>query len=214
MILKMKAVIFSLWIAGMLTAVSCTSRTGMHPPSGEKGKNGTPTRMLSETENPFKPGEVLIRFKEPLGKEALKAFLTQMNVSILYGLNAPGLYLLAIQDGVGVMDKIREMETDPRVAYAEPNYTFHLNASQEKHTYPPGEALVRFRPHTERARVDAILKALGLEMVEAFSLPQLFRVKAADPATDVETILQGLMACPEVLYAEPNYRFTLEPSKQ
>jgi len=111
-----------------------------------------------------------------------------------------------------VPEKIREVETHPLVAYAEPNYIFSLDNSKKEPTHIPGEALVRFEAKIERARVELILKELDLQIMEAFALPNLYRVKGIDSSTSTEDIVNRLGACPEVLYAEPNFVFTLEPS--
>ncbi len=196
----------------MFMGAACTARTGPSSVPMEKGAQDRPVKMPGGKDTAFKPGEILVRFKAAIPEKARQRFCAKTHLSLLHRFRSPGLYLFSIEDEKGVPEKIEEVKKHPLVAYVEPNYLFTLNPPEEKPSYPAGEALVRFSPKTERSRVEAIFRALGLELVETFPLPNLFRVKATDPSKSVDKMIQQLISFPEVLYAEPNYRFSLDPS--
>ena len=212
MMYEMKRKIVFLIIAGILSATGCIAQTGLQKTPAERMKQDRTEKMPTGQAAAFMPGEILVRFNPSAKPEAIEDFCAKSGLSILHRFNSPGLYLLSIQDQKKVPEKIKEVETHPLVAYAEPNYIFSLDNSKKEPTHVPGEALVRFEAKTERSRVELILKELDLQIIEAFALPNLYRVKATAPSTSTEEIVNRLTACPEVLYAEPNFVFTLEPS--
>jgi hypothetical protein len=67
-----------------------------------------------------------------------------------------------------------------------------------------GEVLVRFRDGTRSEEAVRVLQKLGLAGESVSPGANLFRVKIPAGATIEETI-EKLKACPEVVYAEPNY---------
>ncbi len=214
MIKTMKLFALLATVLSLFAAAACTVQSGAKKTSGKALEPIHPAGSPSGPQADFRPGEILVRFKASIPPETLEGFCTDMHLSVLHRFTSPSLFLFSIKDGKTVPEKIQEAQTHPLVAYAEPNYLFSLDPPRQKPAYKPGEVLVRFAPKTEKTRLEAVLEELGMEIVEAFPLPNLFRVKAKDPTVSVEAMVKHLNALPEVLYAEYNFIYTLESQEK
>ena len=70
------------------------------------------------------------------------------------------------------------------------------------------EILVRFKPGTKTATINAIQKKLGLVTVRTLNVPDLYLMKITDE-TSVEVIIKNLNKYDEVLYAEPDRKYRI-----
>lgn len=67
-----------------------------------------------------------------------------------------------------------------------------------------GEVLVRFKNHVTPERAGQIIGDLELEILRAFSVPNLYLLKVPDNST-VFDLIERLGQYEDVEYAEPNY---------
>jgi hypothetical protein len=75
-----------------------------------------------------------------------------------------------------------------------------------------GEVLVRFKSHVTSERVGQIIGNLDLEIIRAFSVPNLYLLKIPDTST-VPDAMEHLRQYEDVKYAEPNYLRTNQRRK-
>jgi len=78
----------------------------------------------------------------------------------------------------------------------------------QRRDYVPGQILVRFKDGVDEQDVEIIQEALSLKTIRVIRRPNLYLMRISD-GTSVESIIERLMAFPEVSYAEPNYRVTV-----
>ncbi len=79
----------------------------------------------TETVQPaFIRGEVVVRYHKDLSEDAEQEVLSRHQLSRIAQFAALRVDHVGIDDGVDVMDKIRELEQDPDVLYAEPNFLY------------------------------------------------------------------------------------------
>ena len=79
-----------------------------------------------------------------------------------------------------------------------------------KRSFVAGEALVKFKPSVSQARIDAILKESGTEMMKMIQGIGVHHVRIVGKES-VETVVNRLSAFQEVEYAEPNLLSRTEP---
>jgi thermitase len=74
------------------------------------------------------PDEVVVRFDPGVGGTARSDARSDARVNVVRGSRLPGVQLVKVREGQTVAAAIRELEADPRVRYAEPNYIYEASA--------------------------------------------------------------------------------------
>jgi subtilisin family serine protease len=77
----------------------------------------------------YVPGEILVGLKEGTTFNSIKAINAQLGTKMSHQFNIINAYHLRLPPKVNVSDAIAFYRRQPAVAYAEPNYIFHLNAT-------------------------------------------------------------------------------------
>ena len=72
--------------------------------------------------------------------------------------------------------------------------------------FVPGEVLVKFKPSVSPARIDAILKESGTELITEIKGIGVHHIRIVGKES-VESVVKKLSAFQEVEFAEPNFRF-------
>ena len=78
---------------------------------------------------PFAPGKVVVKFKPGVSPAEQRAIQAAANVQPIGAPPAPRTAEVQITDDEGVRSTVRELEADPRVVYAVPNYIAHASGS-------------------------------------------------------------------------------------
>ena len=92
--------------------------------------------------------------------------------------------------------------------------TIRENAQMEaspgqRQDYVPGQVLVSFKDGVDEQAIQDIKKAMSLETIRIVSRPKLFLMRIVD-GSSVEAVIERLEDLPDVSYAEPNYRVTVQ----
>src|SRR5262245_9470596 len=104
----------------MLTVWSAhAGGTGPQP-----GMSAVPLRAEPE----FVPGELLVRFRPGVGAARRAAVRADEDVRLQRSLALPGLELVRLAPGESVRGAAADLERNPDVLYAEPNFYYELNA--------------------------------------------------------------------------------------
>jgi subtilisin family serine protease len=74
------------------------------------------------------PGQVIVQFKTGVSASARGTVRGDADVDVVRSMRQEGQQLLEVQPGQTVAGAIRELETDPRVLYAQPNHVYHATA--------------------------------------------------------------------------------------
>ncbi|HUT76829.1 MAG TPA: S8 family serine peptidase, partial [Polyangia bacterium] len=77
----------------------------------------------------FVRGELLVRFRSGIGQEARAGLLEQFDAEVKDGPPLPGVRLLEIDQATSVREVAAELEDQPGVRYAEPNYLYRIQAT-------------------------------------------------------------------------------------
>src|SRR5688572_2723054 len=72
----------------------------------------------------FVSGEVIVRFETASDRADRAEARAESGTARPEPLGLPGLQLVQIRDGESVAETVAELESDPAVAYAEPNLTY------------------------------------------------------------------------------------------
>jgi subtilisin family serine protease len=75
----------------------------------------------------YVPGEVIVRFRAGTTTAARSSTLAATQGQVVQSLGLPGATLVRLADGVSVESAVAELEGDPDVLYAEPNYIYKLS---------------------------------------------------------------------------------------
>jgi subtilisin family serine protease len=75
----------------------------------------------------YVPGEVVVRFRAGTSAAARTSTLASAEGQLVQSLGLPGATLVELADGVSVEAAVAELESDPDVLYAEPNYIYRLS---------------------------------------------------------------------------------------
>ena len=75
----------------------------------------------------YVPGEVIVRFRAGTTTAARSSTLAATQGQFVQSLGLPGATLVRLADGVSVESAVAELESDPDVLYAEPNYIYKLS---------------------------------------------------------------------------------------
>lgn len=77
---------------------------------------------FARAENKYKPGELLVKFKEDVTEHRIEEILTLEKASVITITKLKGLYLIRLKKGQDVRDAIEKFMYYDEVEYAEPNY--------------------------------------------------------------------------------------------
>ena len=80
---------------------------------------------------------------------------------------------------------------------------------RQKQSYVPGQVLVKFKDGVDEQAIQTIKEALSLETIRVVRRPSLYLMRIVDESS-VEAVIERLRDFPEVSYAEPNYRVTVQ----
>ena len=96
----------------------------------------------AESSQNYVPGEVIVRYNDDLidtktsfGLQSVQTFASSVAIEEKKRIGDGKMSVFEIKDGKSVERKIEELEKDPRVKYAEPNYIYSLQNT------PPNDAL-------------------------------------------------------------------------
>jgi len=79
-----------------------------------------------ESQPEYVEGEILVKFKDGVSQEEIQKFLSEYNLKVMEVIKSIEVYKLSLPEGKGVKEVLKEIEGDPRIKYAEPNYLFKL----------------------------------------------------------------------------------------
>ncbi|MEW5909797.1 MAG: hypothetical protein AB1659_08360 [Thermodesulfobacteriota bacterium] len=198
-------------IATFILSASC--HEGVSHNSGHS--SGNPSRIISSggTESSDSRGEILLRFKENISDEKIRDIFHRYHLSMIHRFGTSNLFLLKIEDQEGIKKKIALLRILEDVEYAEPDYRIKIESGKNKKGDRAGEILVRFQEVLKREEIEFLLKNLNLELISSFSIPNLYLLKIPQNQTPDEMI-KILRSYPQVVYAEPNYSYSLQPKPQ
>ena len=80
---------------------------------------------------------------------------------------------------------------------------------RQRQNYVPGQVLVSFKDGVDEQAIQDIKKAMSLETIRIIRRPSLFLMRIVD-GSSVEAVIERLEDLPDVSYAEPNYRVTVQ----
>lgn len=92
--------------------------------------------------------------------------------------------------------------SSPSISNMAENSTVRMMAQP----FVPGEVLVKFKPSVSPARIDAILKESGTELITENKGIGVHHVRIVGKES-VESVVKKLFTFQEVEFAEPNFRF-------
>jgi subtilisin family serine protease len=87
------------------------------------------------TATEFVPGEVLVRFRPAVGRFGRAAVLEETDMTRKRWLRLPGTELLELPQATSVAAAVRELEANPAVLYAEPNFVYHASVAPDDPRY-------------------------------------------------------------------------------
>jgi thermitase len=77
---------------------------------------------LVEAETPYKPDEIVVKFKSGVSEVEIEAIVMSNGASIIEYIEELNVYRLNIPSGISVSEMVDLFGQDPRCEYAEPNY--------------------------------------------------------------------------------------------
>jgi hypothetical protein len=80
---------------------------------------------------------------------------------------------------------------------------------RQRPSYVPAQVLVKFKDGVDEQAIQTIEEAMSLETIRVVRRPNLFLMRILDESS-VEAVIERLRDFPEVSYAEPNYRVTVQ----
>jgi subtilisin family serine protease len=92
----------------------------------EKGATTTPPLAARNADAEFVAGELIVQFRAGLTRAARTDALAEAGARVTDTLGAPKLTLVKLPKGASVFAAAAELERDPRVEVAEPNYVFRV----------------------------------------------------------------------------------------
>jgi subtilisin family serine protease len=97
-------------------------------PGGLQQRVGAPARYV--------PGEVIVQFRAGVSASARSAALEASDARAARGLGEAGLTLVRLEKGASVRSAVAELESNPRVEFAEPNYVYQLSVIPNDPRFP------------------------------------------------------------------------------
>lgn len=104
----------------MICPACLSSLVTTKPPQPDTAENGPSPSY--ENSAPFKPGEILVKFRPNTARHTIRAVQEEFHLETLHILQSGRLYLMKILDGTGVKEMAERLKALPVVEYAEPNY--------------------------------------------------------------------------------------------
>jgi hypothetical protein len=195
----------------LITALIGTfcSQTVFHNPDSDTKKNSDQELRLKSSGSQYAQGEVIIRFRETLSEEQILSVLNKNRLSIIHQFKLPKLFLLKIEDQDNVDKKIAILKALDEVTYVEPNYRISIESEIKKKEHRTGEILVRFKQDVNRDEIEALLKKLDIKILQSYSIPNLYLLQLPE-GQSVDGIVAELQAHPQILYAEPNFIYSIQ----
>ncbi len=80
-------------------------------------------KEFAKSNNRFTPGQLLVKFKEGVPEEKIRAVIAQEGASVLQFMDKLQVYLLKLKEGQSVEEAVELYSALPEVQYAEPNYS-------------------------------------------------------------------------------------------
>ncbi len=114
----------SLLLGCVLLLVAATGAGAGTSPVGKEQSLGHIGAVSSAD---YVPGELIVRFKSSAGASARSAALSSEGARTAGNLGLPGLVRVKLSPGASVEEAVAELEADPSVLYAEPNYLRKLS---------------------------------------------------------------------------------------
>jgi len=113
-----------------LLTISCASesekpkeKSSRHPQVAEmQEKKQRELAPLGIERKDYKPGEILVKFKDGTGIQAIEAIKRELHLKTIRIISRPNLYLMKILDGSSVETIMERLQSFGEVAYSEPNY--------------------------------------------------------------------------------------------
>ena len=103
----------------------------------------------------------------------------------------------------------KALKNEPQLGENTIRETVQMEPSRaQRRDYVPGQVLVKFKDGVDEQAIQTIKEAMSLKTIRVIRRPNLYLMRISD-VTSVESIIERLMAFPEVSYAEPNYRVTV-----
>lgn len=106
-----------LFILLIIFSASCVAAQQEKTFLTEKGTN-----IKKERTDVYKEGELLVRFKEVISEEDIRAINKEKGAEIVEFIKGIRIFRLKIITNKSVEEMVRIYSLDPRVEYAEPNY--------------------------------------------------------------------------------------------
>jgi hypothetical protein len=75
--------------------------------------------------------------------------------------------------------------------------------------YVEGQVIVEFKEDATKEEIETVRRDLHLQIIRTFSRPNLYLMRICDH-TPVKTVLESLRRYPAVLYAEPDFEYTMD----
>ncbi|MFZ3091915.1 MAG: hypothetical protein WA240_15010 [Nitrospirota bacterium] len=114
---KILTPLFMFFIILSITPASCTSAgTNSSQKAAEENKK------IIKKDDKYKKGELLVKFKEGVSEEEIKAINKGRGTEVIEVIKGIGVYRLKIINNKSVEDMVEAYSKDPRIEYAEPNY--------------------------------------------------------------------------------------------
>ena len=125
----------SILIAAAASAIAWTSS------ASAGGRSDLVLRALDAGKADYRAGELIIEFKENATAEDRRAVRNRVNGNtkrVLREKRGRRLELTTIQEGISMAAAVRLLENDPRVEFAEPNWTYTTQATSNDTYYTNG----------------------------------------------------------------------------
>ncbi|UCG79182.1 MAG: type II secretion system secretin GspD [Nitrospirota bacterium] len=87
--------------------------------------------QYARSENIFRPGELLVRFKDDVPDERIEEILKENGMSVINFIDRLGVYVIRISGDIDVNGAVDRMQRLNEVQYAEPNYSIRLNSGND-----------------------------------------------------------------------------------
>mgnify|MGYP001561477793 FL=1 len=114
---KILTPLFMSFIILSITPASCTS-AGTNSSQKAEEEN----KKIIKKDDKYKNGELLVKFKEGVTEEEIKAINKDMGAEVMEFIKGIRVYRLKIISNKSVEDMVEAYSKDPRIEYAEPNY--------------------------------------------------------------------------------------------
>ncbi len=98
-------------------------------------KNRVLATLESVSEDAYKPGEVIVKFREGVVQAQAVQLHRSLGAQVVRQINGLGIELVRLPEGVSVKEAVQQYMADPSVEYAEPNYIYKIKDTFPNDTY-------------------------------------------------------------------------------